>query len=317
MVPDAVEISAAIILSSCCSISLTLLNKLVLDTYKLDYPWGLLFVQNVSALLLVVIAKQLGLVQYPKLDVRVVKKWMPLTILFVAMLYTSMKSIHDMSVAVMTILKNLATIITAFGDAYLFGHKLTPGMIASFLIMFAGAYFGSSTDRWVTPWGLFWTFSNVASTVAYVLYMKVLLVNVSAEIGKYGPVFYNNLLSLPFLMLPSAPTFPALVEEVFAAPAKVQVALGVMIVIGSIMTFATFWCMRVTSPTTYSVVGTLNKIPLLLVGIVLFDQAPTMLGTVGIGCALAGGALYTYLNLPSRSTEKEESSPLVSVVVKT
>jgi GDP-mannose transporter len=295
------ELVAAIVLSSACSISMTLLNKFVMDTHRLDYPWGLLFLQNVSALLLVVAAKTLGFVQYPQLDVRVAKKWMPLTVLFVVMLYTSMRGIHDMSVAVMTILKNTATIIIAFGDAYMFGRKLSPGLLVAFAFMFFGAYLGSSTDRWVTVWGLFWTFSNVAATAAYVLYMKLLLVNVSSDIGRYGPVFYNNLLSLPFLIIPAAPTFADFVGDAIAAKPAGQIALAATILVGSVMTFATFWCMRVTSPTTYAVIGTMNKIPLLLLGIVLFEQPPTALGGAGMAAALAGGALYTYLTLPSSS----------------
>jgi GDP-mannose transporter len=301
------ELVGAIVLSSVCSISMTLLNKFVMDTHKLDYPWGLLFLQNVSALLLVVAAKMLGFVQYPELDVRVAKKWMPLTVLFVLMLYTSMRGIHDMSVAVMTILKNTATIIIAFGDSYIFGRQLSPGLLLAFGLMFLGAYLGSSTDRWVTGWGLFWTFANVAATAAYVLYMKVLMVNVSSDIGRYGPVFYNNLLSLPFLILPAAPHFSSFIDDAMTTKPAGQLALVATILVGSVMTFATFWCMRVTSPTTYAVIGTMNKIPLLLLGIVLFDQPPTVLGGVGMTVALGGGALYTYLTLPKAKVPVEDA----------
>merc|ERR1719502_406006 len=71
-----------------------------------------------------------------------------------------------------------------------------------------------------------------------------------------------------------------------------------MVLVGSVMTFATFWCMKVTSPTTYSVTGALNKIPLAFFGIFIFGHWPTAVGALGICFALAGGMLYTYLNLP-------------------
>jgi GDP-mannose transporter len=71
-----------------------------------------------------------------------------------------------------------------------------------------------------------------------------------------------------------------------------------MILVGSVMTFASFWCMKVTSPTTYSVTGALNKIPLAVMGVFIFGHIPTMFGWLGIGVALSGGVLYTWLNRP-------------------
>ena len=295
---EELEMAMSIVTYSVCSVSMILLNKLVMDTFKIDYPMGLLFMQNFGALALVAMAKHFGFVHYPDFDMKVVRKWMPLTVLFVAMLFTSMKSLRTMSVAVQTILKNLATVLTALGDAYLFERSLTPGMFGSFALMFAGAYMGSAADKWVTAWGLFWTFLNVFFTVAYVLYMKTLLGNVSNEIGRYGPVFYNNLLSLPFLIVPSFPVLGDMMADIAQASMAAHVCLVLMVVVGSVMTFATFWCMKATSPTTYSVTGALNKIPLTILGIWVFNHMPTAMGWTGIATALAGGTLYTYLNLP-------------------
>lgn len=292
------EVFASILCYSTCSISLILLNKLVIGTYGLNYPMGLLFLQNLCAFLLVVACKSLGLISYPAFDMRVVKKWIPLTILFVMMLWTSMKSLQLMSVAVQTILKNLAMILTALGDFYFFDKKLTAGMFGAFAMMAVGSYVGSAGDPWVTAAGLFWTFANIVFTVGYVLYMKVLLGHVSKEIGRYGPVFYNNLLSLPFLLPASLTSLPDLLADIGAAPTGALFCLFFMVLAGSVMTFATFWCMRVTSPTTYSVTGSLNKIPLALLGIIIFNHVPTPLGWIGIAIAFSGGFVYTYLNLP-------------------
>jgi GDP-mannose transporter len=47
------------------------------------------------------------------------------------------------------------------------------------------------------------------------------------------------------------------------------------IVISSICTFAisfsTSWCVRITGPTTYSMVGALNKLPIAILGMIFFD----------------------------------------------
>eukprot|EP00331_Platyophrya_macrostoma_P010899 CAMPEP_0176429796 /NCGR_PEP_ID=MMETSP0127-20121128/13903_1 /TAXON_ID=938130 /ORGANISM="Platyophrya macrostoma, Strain WH" /LENGTH=293 /DNA_ID=CAMNT_0017811627 /DNA_START=302 /DNA_END=1183 /DNA_ORIENTATION=+ len=276
-----------------------LLNKLVIDTYHLDFPMGLLVLQNGCALLLIATLKQLRLVHYPDFDWTVVRKWLPLTVLFVGMLWTSMKSLKIMSVAVQTILKNLAIILTALGDQYLFNKHVTAPMYGAFGLMVLGSYLGSVGDKWVTSWGLFWTFSNIGFTVAYVLYMKRLLGDVSREIGRYGPVFYNNLLSLPFLLPSCIATLPDMGSAIAASSTGALVCLFMMILVGSVMTFASFWCMKVTSPTTYSVTGALNKIPLALMGIFIFGHMPTSVGWFGIVVALSGGVWYTWLNRPA------------------
>ena len=67
--------------------------------------------------------------------------------------------------------------------------------------------------------------------------------------------------------------------------------------IGAVMTMASFWCMRMTSPTTYSVVGALNKVPLAILSMYIFEQYPSNLGAIGIACALGGGLMYTVVNV--------------------
>lgn len=292
------EVAISLICYSACSVSMILLNKLVIDTYHIDFPMGLLVLQNGCALLLVAVLKQLKLVHYPDFDMVVVRKWLPLTVLFVGMLWTSMKSLKIMSVAVQTILKNLAIILTALGDQFLFGKRVTLPMYGAFSLMVVGSYLGSVGDKWVTSWGLFWTFTNIGFTVAYVLYMKRLLGDVSREIGRYGPVFYNNLLSLPFLLPSCLATLPDLGRTIANSSNGAIACLFMMVAVGSVMTFASFWCMKVTSPTTYSVTGALNKIPLALMGIFIFGHIPSAVGWLGIAIALSGGLIYTCLNLP-------------------
>lgn len=292
------EAALALLVYSSCSISMILLNKLVMNTFQLDFPLGLLFLQNTAALLLVVCAKQLNWIHYPDFDVNVVKKWLPLTCFFVLMLWTSMKSLRTMSVAVQTILKNLAIIFTAVGDWFFFEKQLTPGMFFAFGLMIFGSWLGSTSDPWVSNEGLFWTFANIFCTVGYVLYMKKLLSTVTNEIGKYGPVFYNNLLSLPFLFFPALPSLPDLLSSIVEAPGAAKMCLALMVFVGAVMTFGTFWAMRATSPTTYSITGALNKVPLAFLGVIIFSHYPTNAGYFGICCALGAGVLYAWVTRP-------------------
>lgn len=293
------EPALALTIYSACSVSMILLNKLVMDTYHMDFPMGLLFLQNFAALLLVVVAKHFKLISYPALDMGIARKWLPLTCFFVAMLWTSMKSLKTMSVAAQTILKNIAIILTALGDWYWFKKRLTPWMFVAFGLMIFGSWLGSANDKWVTFEGVMWTFANIFCTVGNVLYMRVITGAHSQELGKWGPVFYNNLLSLPFLGIPALPTLPALLVAIENAPTAALMCLGMMVFVGAIMTFGVFWAMRVTSPTTYSVTGALNKVPLAFLGILIFSHYPTFWGYMGILCALSAGVMYAWVSRPA------------------
>jgi GDP-mannose transporter len=303
----AVEAILSVLVYSCCSISMILVNKLIMNTYEMNYPNGILVLQTGGALAIIMAAKAAKMVDYPAFSMSVTRKWLPLTFLFVSMLLTSMKSLGTMSVAAQTVLKNLAVVLTAIGDKLLYGKAQTPSVYLAFALMILGSYLGAKGDQWVTSMGLFWTFLNIIATASYTLYMRAVLGAVSSSIGRYGPVFYNNLLSLPFFLVMGIPEIPKFVEAIGNASLTGKLVLTFSVIVSSAMTFGVFWCMELTSPTTLSVVGSLNKIPMTFFGMLLFNQFPEPLGYVGIVIAIGAGCLYTYLNiLANRSKAAKE-----------
>ncbi|KAL7696109.1 lipophosphoglycan biosynthetic protein (lpg2) (LPG2) [Lotmaria passim] len=287
----------SVIVYSCCSISMILVNKLIMNRYKMNYPNGILVLQTGGALVLIVAAKAARLVDYPAFSIEVTRKWLPLTLMFVSMLLTSMLSLSTMSVAAQTVLKNLAVVLTALGDKFLYGKPQTPAVYFAFALMILGSYLGAKGDQWVTVGGLFWTFLNILATASYTLYMRAVLGAVSNSIGRYGPVFYNNLLSLPFFLVLGMFEIQPFMVAIGEATWEGRAVLVFSMLASSMMTFGVFWCMALTSPTTFSVVGSLNKIPMTFLGMVLFDQFPTAIGYLGIAIAIGAGCLYTYLNI--------------------
>nr|CCC90037.1 putative lipophosphoglycan biosynthetic protein 2 [Trypanosoma congolense IL3000] len=296
------EIAVSLLVYSACSTAMTIINKLLVVNYKLNYPMGIVFLQNTFALVFVGAGKSVGWVHYPDFSAYVAKKWLPLTFFFIVMLWTSIKSLETMSVSMHTIMKNLAVVLTAVGDVILFNAQMVPPAYVSFCLIALGSFLCAKGDQWVTAWGLFWTSVNVVATAGYTLCMKMLVGDVSRSIGRYGPVFYNNLLSAPVFFVASLPSMGGMLRDISAI--SIPPLLGLSFVfVGPLLTLSAFWCVERTSPTTFSVIGALNKVPLTIAGIIVFGQPPTRTGYVGIALGLLGGLLY------ARTSYRKDNDP--------
>lgn len=110
-------------------------------------------------------------------------------------------------------------------------------------------------------------------------------------------MFYNNLLTIPVLMVAS------LVIEDWSAvnlaknfPLDARNAIiGAMVFTGLSSIFISYtsaWCVRATSSTTYSMVGALNKLPIAVSGLVFFDAPVTIPSVSAIFVAFVSGIIY-------------------------
>ncbi|KAF7723003.1 GDP-mannose transporter into the lumen of the Golgi [Apophysomyces ossiformis] len=123
----------------------------------------------------------------------------------------------------------------------------------------------------------------------------------TSKFGDFDTVYYNNLLSIPLLVLPSllledwskenlALNFPPdqSIARLWAIAFSGASAFA--------MSYSSAWCVRATSSTTYSMVGSLNKLPIAISGIVFFGDPATLgdLSAIAIGMRFVAGVLYSY-----------------------
>ncbi|KAL3015238.1 hypothetical protein AAZX31_06G146600 [Glycine max] len=103
--------------SSC---GMILVNKFVLSSYDFNAGISLMLYQNLISVGIVYVLSLLGLVSTEPLTWRLIKVWLPVNVIFVGMLVTSMFSLKYINVAMVTVLKNVTNVITALGEMYLF-----------------------------------------------------------------------------------------------------------------------------------------------------------------------------------------------------
>lgn len=112
-------------------------------------------------------------------------------------------------------------------------------------------------------------------------------------------MFYNNLLSIPILALGSLfleDWSSSNVAKNFPLESRNALIISMLYAgVGTIfISYCSAWCIRVTSSTTYSMVGALNKLPMAVAGFVFFDAPVTVGSILAVLIAFISGIVYAW-----------------------
>ncbi|KAI5303492.1 hypothetical protein KEM56_007488 [Ascosphaera pollenicola] len=261
------------------------------------------------------------------------RKWFPISVLLIGMIYTGAKALQFLSIPVYTIFKNLTIILIAYGEVLWFGGSVTPMTLFSFGLMVLSSIIAAwadithalsssssaATDKISTlNSGYIWMMCNCLCTASYTLGMRkrIKLTNFK----DFDTMFYNNLLSIPILVLASL-----LVEDWsasnlalnFPPEARNGIFLA-MLVTGLSSVFISYtsaWCIRVTSSTTYSMVGALNKLPIAISGLVFFDAPVTFPSVSAIFVGFVSGLVYATAKVKQNNKPRTGVLPTANIPV--
>ncbi|KAI9891301.1 MAG: GDP-mannose transporter into the lumen of the Golgi [Vezdaea aestivalis] len=289
------------ILSYCgSSILMTVTNKYVLSGRDFNLNFFLLAVQSVVCVMAIQFCKSSGYITYQDFNSGEAKKFY-------------------------TIFKNLTIILIAYGEVLWFGGVVTGIALFSFGLMVMSSviaawadikhalesYGHSNTEAAAKistlNAGYIWMMLNCLCSAAYVLGMRkrIKLTNFK----DFDTMFYNNLLSIPILVACSI-----LLEDWSGAnltrnfpPLDRNGLIIAMIFSGLSSVFISYtsaWCVRVTSSTTYSMVGALNKLPIAVSGLVFFDAPVTFPSVSAIFVGFVSGLVYAFAKVKQSAKPK-------------
>ncbi|KAK9467464.1 hypothetical protein V1512DRAFT_261252 [Lipomyces arxii] len=329
--PAIVNSPVVSILSYCgASILMTVTNKYVLSGYSFNLNFFLLIVQSIVCVVAIQTCKTLKIITYRDFNVSEAKKWFPISTLLVVMIYTGSKALQYLSIPVYTIFKNLTIILIAYGEVLWFGGSVTGLTLFSFGLMVLssivaawadiknaidsyGADSETATDIAALNLGYLWMFTNCVASATYVLSMRkrIKLTNFK----DFDTMFYNNLLSIPVLLLCTLLLEDWSVENVtMNFPEEHRTSLIVAMVFSGLssvfISYTSAWCVRVTSSTTYSMVGALNKLPIALSGLIFFDAAVTFFSVSAIIIGFLAGLVYAVAKI--QQSKRAASLPTVN-----
>jgi len=292
---------ASCVLYTLCSVSMVLVNKSLASSYNKyisgDLNFLLVVFQAIIAVIAVEFSKMMKWVEYPGFNCKTALQWAPVNIFFCGMLFTGMGSLQHNTVPMVTVFKNITNIVVSMGDYYFFGTSAETLVIIAFSVMLCGALLAARHDAQVSTVGLLWMLVNCLATAGYILYMK--FATKSVKLSKFGMVFYNNVLCVLFLLpvtfmngemetflrTEAIHTFDYAAKNSFAG------------FVGFFLNFASLNCVANTGATTYAIVGSMNKIPIAILGWILFDSVITPQTWFFISVSMFGGFLYSYAKI--------------------
>jgi len=310
------------ILAYClASISMTIVNKYVVSGHEWNMTFLYLAVQSIVCIITIEICRQMGMIRnLAAFDTQKGKRWFPVSLLLVGMIYTGTKSLQYLSVPVYTIFKNLTTIVIAYGEVLWFGGSVTPLALLSFALMVFSSVIAAwadavhaasahaSADAIATlNAGYAWMGMNVICTASYILCMRKVIKTMNFK--DWDSMFYNNLLTIPVLVVLSLITEDwsgSNLNRNFPVESRNSIMIGMIYSgLGAIfISYCSAWCIRVTSPTTYSMVGALNKLPIAISGIIFF-AAPVTAGSISaIFLGFVAGLVYALAKVRESSANK-------------
>ncbi|KAH8832572.1 GDP-mannose transporter [Flagelloscypha sp. PMI_526] len=339
---------ASIVCYCFASILMTVVNKFVVSGKDFTMNFLLLTIQSSVCCLCVLLVKKIGIISFRSFDMKDAKAWFPVSCLLVSVIYTGSKSLQYLSIPVYTIFKNLTIILIAYGEVIWFSGRVTGLTFVSFVIMVVSSIIAAWSDvqsaltsslptsvgsglslgslqelqsaMYALNVGYFWMLVNCLTSAAYVLSMRIRMK--ATGFSDWDTMFYNNLLSIPVLGI-----FSLLLENWSSAslnlnfPAETRTYLLFAIAFSGAaavgISFTTAWCIRVTSSTTYSMVGALNKLPVAASGMLFFGDAVTVGSVSAIGVGFIAGVLYAVAKNNQKRAEASRRLPEVMIPLTT
>lgn len=299
------------------SILMTTTNKYVVSGHHFNLNFFLLAIQSIVCLLVIAILKFFGVITYRKFNTNEAKKWSPIAFLLVLMIYTSSKALKYLAIPIYTIFKNLTIILIAYGEVLWFGGEVTPMALSSFVLMVFSSVIATYGDKDSSGElnfniGYLWMALNCFSSASFVLFMRkrIKLTNFK----DFDTMFYNNLLSIPILLIASILLEDWSTENIdlnFPPESRTSV-WAAMIISGATsvgISYCSGWCIRVTSSTTYSMVGALNKLPIALSGLIFFDAPVNFFSISSIFLGFSAGLVYVVAKQKQKELQAKQELP--------
>jgi len=269
-------------------------NKSVLSIYKFPSVLFLSLSQLVITVFITQLCKALRIVSFPNFCLSSVRKVMPLPILYMLNMILGLGSTQNLSIPMFTVLRRFTVIFTMIGEIVLLKKKFSPITVLTVMAMVLGVMIASVGDLAFDGFDYLLIFTNDLLTAAYGIYIKK--INDAQTLGKFGLMFYNSLVSIPFTLclflmsgdLDRVVNFEGWNDPWFCFEFVLCCLLGYILIYSAIL------CTALCGALTQNVVGVLKNTVLTYAGMLYGgDYIFSWVNFIGITISALGGIVYS------------------------
>jgi GDP-mannose transporter len=274
------------------SVSMFLVNKWAVKVFP--FTCSIIYLQNAVTIVVLLILGSLNSAFAVEWDNVAALRWTPAVGFFLVMLTSSLQAMKGVSVPTFVVFRNLNSISVALGDRYFLKRKITPITFVSLAIIVLGSVVYGYYDLGFDASGYWWMAVNLAATAAYTLFVKALTQRY--KYSSFTMSFYNNVLSLPplvALLVMHSELTPA-VARVWTLSFGDGMVVLISCLLGFCISFFGFKAQKVFTATAWITINNLNKIPAILLGIVVFRDRFSLQSLSGLCISMLGGFLFAY-----------------------
>lgn len=289
--PSSFSIISAVTLYCVSGTLLTLVNKAAILVFH--FPNLLLVIQNSITIVLLLAGSLLmpdtfGVL--PPLTTSVVTRWLPLTLMFVVMLVTSLLALRHVSAVTLVVMRNLTTLVVAAADRMVLGTTFTTSSIVCLGGMLIGAFLYGASDLAFSLRGYIWLIINIVASSSYQIYVKKL---VTDGLGPFGMSFYNNVISLPILCLLSLVSRELIEITKWDDLSVYSLSLILLSgLLGYALSTTAFLLNKLITATSIMVVNNTNKFVVILLSELFFERSLGPVATFGTAVVLFFAWMY-------------------------
>lgn len=238
----------------------------------------------------------------------VVVSYAQYSVLFVLGIYSNMRALESSNVDTVIVFRSAVPLVVALGDWLWMGRE-APSLrsLASMIIVVVGcaAFVAVDAEFSVKGWAAYaYVLVYVLCLAAEMLFGKMVTSAHDASLGT-SVLLTNSFGFLPFLAIGASTgeLRRGLNIEHFTLTASLVLACSCALSAG--IGFSSWWCRSLTSATTFTVVGTVNKFITMFLNILIWNKHASALGTCFLVVCLAAGSFYQ--QAPMRVGQSEYS----------